>query len=355
MIDIQSIIIYISLAICTFFLGKIAEKRDDNTAVCLIVLLLSLVAGLRAVSVGIDTKTYNTVFNIVSAGTVKAMYGIEESFIYICSILLHIWDNNHFVFFVFALISNGLIVFRIWEERENVAFRWAVLTYYVMFFAFSLNGLRQFIAVGFVIYATRFVKRGEYIRFALLIAFAAAFHTSALIGIAYLSLEMLSLRYYTSKKKFKISIIFVLTVVAFLALSPEILERYANYFEWKVTSVGVMLLAKTLLLVASIFIIGQAGEQKNGDGYTATSYRWYYFVGLLLTSLNYFFLYMGRIGLYFYIFEAFYIGYVFKIKNYTVEIIFLKAGYILILMYYLWSSITHGGQGELPYRFFYQV
>ncbi len=354
MIDAQSIVIYIGLAICVFNLGKFAEVRNKKKTVWGIVLLFSLVAGFRAVSVGIDTKTYTRLFNIIAGGKIESMYGIEQSFAYICALLLRLWSNEHFVFFALAMISHGLILFRLWEERENITFRWAALTYYVMFYAFSLNGVRQFAAVAIVVYATRFVRQGKYIRFVLGVLAAVLFHTSALVGIAYLPFEVLSLRYFGKEKKPKVVVLCVATAVALLLLAPGFLARYESFFDRQKTAVGFMLLAKTLLLVASILIIHRATGQRR-DSYAVSSYRWYYFIGMTLTSLSYFFLYMGRIGMYYYIFEAFFIGYIFKVKNYSGGIILLKAAYGIILAYYLWASITHGGQGEIPYRFFWQV
>lgn len=354
MIDVQSVVIYIGLAACVFSLGKLAEVRNQKWAVWGIALLLSLVAGLRAVNVGIDTKTYTLVFNLTAEGSTDAIYGIEQSFIYICAFLLRLWSNVHFVFFVLALLSHGLILFRIWEDRENISLRWAILAYYVMFYAFSLNGVRQFVAVAIVVYATRFVRQGKYFKFVLGILAATLFHTTALVGLAYLPFEVLSLRYFNKERRTKSILLCAAVMVALLVLAPGFLAQYVSYFERQETAVGFMLLAKILLLLASILIIRQATGQRKG-GYAAFTYRWYYFIGMALTSLSYFFLYMGRIGMYYYIFEAFFIGYIFKVKNYSVGIILLKAAYVFLLAYYLWISISHGGQGEIPYRFFWQI
>ena len=65
-------------------------------------------------------------------------------------------------------------------------------------------------------------------------------------------------------------------------------------------------------------------------------------------------MYMGRVGLYFYVFETIYMGYLFKTKNRTIGTILLKFGYVVVLLYYLYDNITGGAQGEIPYRFFWQ-
>ena len=59
--DMQSLAIYGALAPILFLLGKSARKRESRGTVWLMALLPSLVAGLRNVSVGIDTATYDAV------------------------------------------------------------------------------------------------------------------------------------------------------------------------------------------------------------------------------------------------------------------------------------------------------
>lgn len=352
MFDIQSILIYICLPIAAFFVAKYAERTDSKKAVWFIVVLFSLVAGLRATSVGIDTKTYDVVFDIVSNGTVKSMYGIEGSFIHICAVLLRIWDNNHFLFFVFALISHSLILFRIWKDREFISFRWSVFSYYIMFFAFSLNGMRQFVAVAIVIYATSFIKNGSYIKFALAVVIASLFHISAFIGMAYVFFELIFTKFYDTKRKMTIYLIALLGSMLGVSILVDFANRYFDYFSERASSLGFMLVIKVLLLALSFAFVE---KPKNDDErYFFGVNKWYYFVGLLLYSLNYVFLYVGRIGLYFYVFEASYIGYLFKTKNRTIWDVLYKAVYVLLLLYYLYSNITHGAHGEIPYLFFWQ-
>jgi len=352
MLDIQSILIYVGLAVLSFFIAKYAERANSNKAVWLLVVLLSLVAGLRAMSVGIDTKTYNTVFEIVSNGTVESMYGIEGSFIRICAVLLWIWSNSNFLLFVFAFISHALILFRVWQDREYISFSWSALCYYIVFFAFSLNGIRQFVAVAIIIYATSYVKKGKYIRFVIATVIAMLFHTSAIIGLMYILFELIFTKYFDTKRKLIIYVfVFIGCVVGIAALS-SLVNLYSGYFERQSSSMGIMMIAKFVMLILSFFCI--AIPQDKDERYFCLSHRWNYFIGLLLNSLNYIFMYMGRIGLYFYIFEAIYIGYIFKAKNRSIWSVVYKFAYVLLMLYYLYENVTKGTQGELPYLFFWQ-
>ena len=132
----------------------------------------------------------------------------------------------------------------------------------------------------------------------------------------------------------------------------SLVNLYSRYFERESSSMGFMMLVKLALLVCSFIFI--AVPKDKDERYFCLSHRWNYFIGLLLNSLNYIFLYMGRIGLYFYVFEAIYIGYIFKAKNRSIWSVAFKFLYFLLLMYYLYDNVTSGNQGELPYLFFWQ-
>lgn len=353
MLDVQSIIIYLGLAIILFFLAKYAELRKSSGAVWLIVILLSLISGLRADSVGIDTETYNTIFDLISKGVTKGIYGIEESFIYVCRVLLGIWDNNQFLFLIFALISNGLIIFTIWDNRDNISFRWSVLSYYITFFTFSLNGMRQFLAVSIIVYATLFLKKGKYVKFIIFVLIASLFHRSAIIGVCYLLFEIIFVKYFESKRKLTIYLLVGIGVFFGIVAAYSLVNYYSKYFEQQSSSMGIMMIVKAIMLIWSFGVIET--PKNNQERYFCFSNRWYYFVGILLNSLNYIFVYMGRIGLFFYIFESIYIGNIFKAKNKTIWTLMFKFCYVCLLLYYLYDNITRGGQGELPYRFFWQI
>lgn len=352
MFDFQSIVIYFGLALLTFYIAKYAELTDSRRAVWFIVLAFSLIAGLRAASVGIDTKTYHNIFNNISIGQTNKIYAIEIGFIYICKGLLSIWNNNQFLFFLFGFVSYGLCIFRLWKDRYYISFRWAVFVYNVLFFAFSLNGLRQFIAVSIVFFATAFIKEGKYIKFVLAILIASQFHLSAIAGFAYLIFELLFLKYFEVKRKLLVFSFAGIGGLFALSMLSDVLNKYMGFFDDRVQSFGLMMFIKIALLAISIILMEKT--QDSEEQYFCFSSRYNYFIGLLLNSLSYFFMYMGRIGIYFYVFEAIYIGYWFKKKNKTVFELLLKCAYVAILLYYIYDSVTSGPNGEIPYRFFWQ-
>ena len=353
MVDLQSIVIYLGLAVLCFFVAKFAEMTNNKKIVWLIVLALSLIAGLRNLSVGIDTKNYDRWFNLISNDRQSQIYGLEESFIFICDILLSLWNNTNFLLFIFALLSHGLIIFTLWKNREHIAFRWGVLSYYIMFFAFSLNGMRQFIAVAFVIYATNYIREGKYFRYILMILAGSMFHLTALIGILYILYEIPFIRNYSRKRKILvISLCCVISVFA-VSLVGALLNKYVGYFDRQATSGGIMMLVKLLMLILALVIIGVPVDKDKRHIWS--TFAFFYAVGIMLNSLSYMFKYVGRIGMYFYVFEAFFIGWVFNVKNHSIWVALVKLAYGLLILYFLYDLLVGNRQGELPYRFIWQI
>lgn len=360
--DVQSVLIYGGAAVVSFLLAACAGKTRKRGFVWLIVLMLALISGLRSFAVGIDTQGYYDAFQHIAAGDLHLAYAMETGFKYICLFLMKIWHNGHFLFFVFAFFSHALVLFRLWDEREYISYPWAVTAYYVLFFPFSLNGLRQFIAVALVFYATRYMKRGRYLKGLVFVAIAMLFHTSALVGAAYIVFDILFTRYFNQKRKLIVQLFVILTVVAGVSLTAVLLNRYGKYFAMTETSLGVMLFAKVFLFAVSaavlhyrpLYAAKDVTPVTEEEAYFRKSCKWYYLVGILLTFAGYFFLYVGRVGLFFYIFEANFIGSVFKTRNRNGWLPLLKGGFALILFYYLVVGIASGAQGEIPYRFFWQ-
>ena len=89
-------VVYILTLLITVALSATAQRKDKKKYIILAALVLTVLAGLRAVSVGIDTKNYVRLFTHIADGDLHLAHGLETSFKYICAFLLAIWNNNNF-------------------------------------------------------------------------------------------------------------------------------------------------------------------------------------------------------------------------------------------------------------------
>lgn len=367
---ISSILFYIVILGLIIVLAQGADKSGNRKKLISIVLILSLVSGLRAYVVGIDTYSYYSIFEAVcNDDPTLAWRNIEPSFLYICKLLLHISTSPNFLLFLFALLANSLIILRFWDFKDVASFPWMIACYYSSFYFLSMNIVRQFCAIAVIFYATRYLFERKYIVYTLAIGLAFLFHRSALVGLLFFCVEVIDWAQLNKKQKLFIFLGFV-TIPIYIGYIIANIQMYFKYFKSFSPNIGLMLPVKIVLA----FFLG-IGLKKviNNDENSVNNYKnnkadttivtyenlgfinrikAYYFVGLLLTFLGYFFSFMDRIGLPFYLYECVFVGILVK---YRIDRKLCKVIYALLIAYVLFSEFRGNGQGVLPYVFFWKI
>lgn len=153
--------------------------------------LLGLVAAFRGEYVGTDTQMYNGIYQGVNAAIfqwsyydvtlteignrflmvfAKELFDMSQGYIIISSLL---------TFFFF-----GLFMYKVCDQRNYwiIPFAFVSLTYY----AFSLNGLRQVLALSIAIFFYYFLRKKSYVKATAVILISALFHLSTLLFLAIL-------------------------------------------------------------------------------------------------------------------------------------------------------------------------
>lgn len=343
----------------------VGSKKDRKEILLFVVVCTTLVAGLRAVSVGIDTRQYTKYFRLLRDGDFEHVYGLESSFMYLCSGLMKIFQDEHFLFAIFALLTHGLILFRLWDFKENIALPWAVSCYLIMFYPESLNVMRQLVAIAFVFYGTRYISRKKYIMFFMFVAIAFLFHNSALLGMGFLIVDFIfqwrTLEKTKKAKLMKAAVIVMIVVAATAVLliwKGNIIARYKKYFTNIRFNFGLMLYAKFMFLLGSIALmhgeLKAAYDSEKGKRCVQQiqTIRFYYGAGIVLTSLGYIIENSHRIGWYFGIVECVYFGVIVKKGKYRHLFQVVIAA---ILLYTFLSKMIKGSNGVMPYLFFWQI
>lgn len=352
----QTYIVYFGLLLIIFILALIAERSGEKKYVFLIIFLLSLVAGLRKYTVGIDTQGYIVAIQNISNGNLNLAYGIEWTFRYICYAMSFIFKDPQMYLFLFALVTHGMIVYRFWELRNYISFRGALTGYYIMFYIISLNLMRQFIAISIVFYGTRFLKEKQW-AFIIFVLLASMFHQSALLGLLYILFNFPAWKFLSKTQKYFLILLGIISPFIF-AKVYKYMTQYISYFSDMHLNFGLMIIIKFGCLLVTICALNytlkfSALRDHLEYRYLKSLTNISYMCGLLLTALGYAWKYVSRAGLYFYIFEAVYLGVIFKQRN-TKNNFFIKLAYLVILSYQFWGYLTANGQGQIPYLFFWQ-
>ncbi len=349
------------LALC-WLLSRFADRYENKKCVYAVVVILSLFAGLRGESVGIDTSNYLTYFEHIGRGEFQYAYGLEETFKYLCYAILKIIPSTQFLLVFCAAVTNYFVLMRMWDFRKVAAFGTMASCYYMGFFFMTLNTMRQFCAIAIVFYATRYLIDHKNVKYLFFVAISALFHTSGLVGVAFLAFSFL--RWKNLKRIEKIfyasAVLVSPAVVGYLMLK---MLRYEGDFTMTGKGVGIMVPVKIAFFAATLLFVyvlyGRdkhfcvwnrlAGEEKEALGFVCICYG----IGICLIFLSYFVPMLNRVGWYFTIFEGVYMGSLIRTKNQVHRYAF-GACVMLIMGYGFVSAMTGNDQGTVPYLFFWQ-
>lgn len=354
-----SVLLYTGVLAACWALARLAEKKNSRVALWGLILLLSLFAGLRHESVGLDTLSYATKYAAITQGRFDLAYALETSFKYICFALSKITPHPAFLLSVLALLTHACILCRFWELRTFAPFSCMAALYYASFFFISLNCMRQFCAIALVFYATRYLYGKKILPYMLFVAAAMLFHRSAALGFVLLGFVALRWKELPRWQK----IFFGCAGAALPVGAAAVFVRYGDNFEAVEFDPGLMQPAKLLFLLGTLVYILFLQRRQDGlrpvaameraDRFALLLTAGGYFIGLCLSFLEYFFQYQGRIAWYFLLFECVYFSFLLKVEKKPVRYLF-AAVFLLLTGYSFVYSMLHNSQGTVPYRFFWQ-
>lgn len=352
----QTYIIYIGLLLVCYLVSKDAEKKDKKNKIYIIIILLTLVAGLRGESVGLDTNSYMTKFEYISNGQFGYAYGLEMGFKLLCYVLLRIVNNSTFLFLCLAFVTNALMILRFWDYKDIASFPCMVVCYYIGFYFSTMNITRQLCGIAILFYCTKMLKEQKYIRFILITVLTGIFiHQTALIGLGFLALEVFQWKMLSSKQRVLLLMGMLMLPVALIYVMNA-MSRYEKYFSSIQVDIGIMLPIKILFVLFTSFIAsgGNISKMFTGRGnYEENSVRIYYVLGILLSFLGYFFTFVQRIGWYYYIYEGVYMGMLLKTRSRNNKKVYIFC-LIVLFGYMFMQALVGDGQGVVPYKFVWQ-
>ena len=171
------------------FNNTVSEKKQRNGKILYIILfsvILILLTGLRADTVGKDTAMYHQLYDITRATTsfsealgLWQNKSIEIGYLFLEFILGRVMDF-HCASLIFAIISIVPVMILIYRYSDNY---WFSLFIYLAFgmYVFSFAGVRQAIAMGICCIAFIFAIEKDFIKYVVAIIIAISIHKSAII------------------------------------------------------------------------------------------------------------------------------------------------------------------------------
>ena len=347
---LRSYFIYFGILFVCFFLAEQAEEKNNKKYIFWIAVILSFFMGFRNKTVGIDSKAYYNMFNNVYQNIAIASEYNDPGFYRITRIIMKIRNDPYFVFLVIAIVTNFLVVYRLWDFKELSSFKYSLMRYYTLFYAYQANCMRQFVSMAIVFYGTRYLEKKDYTKFLIFVAIASVCHLAAITSIGYIALEKIRWTDLDKRSKNYINASLLLspiTLVLVLYASSDRTERYFNTASQQ-TSGYLSYALKIVLFIIFVYL-----NYKNylDDLVKYPNIRMimiYYSIGMFLTGFGFKYAQFERIGYFYYMYSGVYVGYVANEKYYR-TVYRLIIIFIVIRSFYLLCA--NNSMAQMPYLF----
>ncbi|QNU66607.1 EpsG family protein [Ruminiclostridium herbifermentans] len=324
------------------------QKNIRNTFYMILSFLPLFVVGAIRWDVGTDfEKVYEYGFNLIIADGEQPRW--ELGFTYLIKLIALFTDECQWMFAGTAFVFCFFVYKAIFNSSKNVCQSIFLLLITTLYF-FSLNGIRQGIAVAIFLYSIKYIKDKKLFKYILVILFAASFHTIALIFLPL---------YFICNIKISPKIGVIVIVVSAIStpfvgsLFKFIMSqtRYVTYFGsvYDVPDTPYV----HILINTVITTIGYLCYSKNSENFSYRIYMNIQLVASVFTIFSGSILIAERIIL---CFEAAQILFIPEIlyseDNAIIKTIIMATVYAMFIFIFFYGTVKLGWYTVLPYRTF---
>lgn len=187
----------VSFAISILFAyeAKRAKTRFNFVLLSIISIVVpALLAGLRDISIGIDTKNYyelvwlrsvwsRSFFDYFNKYVISRTVYIEPLFMLLAGIVEKTTGSYPVFLFCIHLIIVGCVYIGAFRLREHADPIFVLFLFYLLYYNYSLNISRQFMAMAIIFAELKRLEERKYFRYFFVVYIASLFHSMALLGI----------------------------------------------------------------------------------------------------------------------------------------------------------------------------
>ena len=279
--------IYLLCFVVSFFFARVAEKSKSKAVFIsfsvLSVAVTVLLAGLRDISIGIDTSNvfangWNVAITARSFWRFLQLYHLyftAKEYLYavlIGSVAQAVGNYHVFLTLVHLIIVGGVYVgaFRL---RKFASPSFVLLLFYLFYYNHSLNVFRQYMAMAILFAATADIINRHFLRYFVFVAIAVLIHNTAVIGIIPLILFCLlypngRLQTVSLSKRLMLGVMVIVGTIMVIPLSRLLLslglinQKYRYYLESGSTNSYLLARVLTLLELFVVFILRRSWRNK---------------------------------------------------------------------------------------------
>ena len=338
-------------------LYKIDNVKNNKSVkalrIILAILVLSFLACCRDITVGSDTRgyAYNTYIKAKNSNIaqwtryVNKSY-IEPGYLYMVYFSAKIFGSFSGVLFVTALIINGGVIIGLYRVRQHISFDIGVLVYCFLFFQYTLNGMRQWLAIAVIIFGIKYLYEKNALKFGITIAVAVLFHMTAIVAVTLYILMLI----VPNEGKILRRVMIVFAMIVFILSYQSVMDllinngfidsRFEYYVEGNTVSFAF---TETIIRIPTILLCIVYYKNMKIEG----NHHEYWFliliVDLILSQLYSVMVFASRLAMYFTIARIFELSIACKLKVRESKIIRLMVIlYIVALWYVDYIYLNHG-------------
>lgn len=312
---------FIIFEIIFLLISLLTDKKLKKILFFILLLMFSFYIGYRNEEIGIDTKAYINEYLTGTGG-----YFSEKGFTFIGKVLYNFSFNWNDYFFILSLISSSLyyLGFKYIDKNNSFLLFW-IFMFNVTGLYGQVNGIRQFIAGGFLLFSISLLKNKRNIYSYILFFIGCLFHKSLIIFL-FIYIKLFFQLYKKLNIKYKFLIIFIFIYLSFvldkfLLLNSQIVDYSLKEFSKS------FYIKYLFLLIIFFYYIYKSNKTKN------TVIEYIFFYNLLIIELFFNFQHLSNRFIYYInIFTPILFYEIFnKNKKIMIFIIFL---YHILILYY---------------------
>lgn len=353
--------------------GLYQKKNQKGGVACLVlaVLVAALLAGLRDVSVGTDSVVYEWWFNSArEMGSLQeyltSRYSIYEPlFLALIYAAACVFKTVQGAYFLIGLCTYwfAMIAITLFRKKISIPLAWA--SYLFLFFGYSLNAMRQSLAMTALLLAVLLLMRRNYVGYAAFTAFAFLTHRiSIFLSAAFLVIYLVLKKWNTWQIKTALlgctAAAILLYKQIFYALShtglfPDWFSSYIEEIGEVHLSLNPILVRLPFLLLAVVFYREFARKSENKTDKSDADFLLVMMgMEMILSELRIFSVTLYRICLYFGVFRCLGIGRLVaalrespKFRKWEKPIIVLLLAMLAVIWVY--QAVLQGNDEIYPY------
>ncbi len=272
-------LVYYIIFIVSSILVYLADKkmrglRGKKICWLLAVLIPSLLAGLRAESVGTDTSGYikaihHLCVNDVDWKVVVGAYQCEIGYYFVNFLVTRISDSFQLLLFVLQILILAPVLLACKDNADLVEPYLSYFLFLILFYNRSLNMCRQSIAIAICIYSVQYVRSEKIVKFLVCLMLAISIHK-----IAFIFLTIYIISHFLQKKEgvyYKLSflaavcclIIFYKVILNKLISMGYLGSRYLYYVNSGNQNISTIELTTKILYLILILCVASILKKKN--------------------------------------------------------------------------------------------